>query len=81
MTIITSNHDYRQSMKGCFFRFQIGYKGKKWILTPPAQMKDLRHFHQNNLGMVQNDFLEILIQDYFKKYTPNSLQKILLAAF
>lgn len=44
-------------------------------------MKDLRHFHQNNLGMVQNDFLEILIQDYSKKYTPNSLQKILLAAF
>ena len=44
-------------------------------------MKDLRNFHQDNLGMVQNDFLEILIQAYFKKYTPNSLQKILLADF
>lgn len=81
MTIITSNHDYRQSRSSPFFPFSGSKKRGKWILTPPAHKNDLRHFHQNNLGMVQNDFLEILIQDYFKKYTPNSLQKILLAAF
>jgi hypothetical protein len=63
-----------------FFVFRLDIKGKKWILTPPGQMKDLRHFHQNNLGMIQNNFLGILIQAYFKKYTPNYLHKILLKA-
>jgi hypothetical protein len=51
MTIITSNHDYRQSRNGRLLCFQIGGKGiKKWFTDSKTFCKSARGLSRNSEG-------------------------------